>query len=44
VKKFETPEMEIEKFDVADIITTSDETTIPGTGSNPGTILPDDNW
>lgn len=33
MKKFETPDMEVVKFDVADIITTS-----PGGG---GTMLPD---
>lgn len=34
MKKFETPDMEVVKFDVADIITTS-----PGPGG--GTMLPD---
>ena len=39
MKKFETPDMEVVKFDVADIITTSSGggTTSPGGG----TMLPD---
>jgi hypothetical protein len=34
MKKFETPELEVVKFNVADVITTSKQ--------DPGSILPDD--
>lgn len=34
MKKFETPEMEVMKFNIADVITTSN--------GGSGTILPDD--
>lgn len=37
MKKFETPELEVVKFDVADIITTS-------SSKDPGTIMPDDDF
>ena len=37
MKKFEMPEMEVEKFDVADIITTSDGCPVDGCSDNNAT-------
>ena len=41
MKKFETPEIEVVEFAVEDVITTSGEGDVGGTGGN-GTQLPDD--
>ena len=35
MKKFETPEIELVKFDMVDVITTSNETTVPGENETP---------
>ena len=41
MKKFETPVIEIAKFDVADVITASGDN---GGGNNCPTVLPDDEF
>ncbi len=38
-RKYIEPEMEVTKFSIADVITTSD-----GIGGGGGIILPDDEW
>ena len=43
MKKFETPEIEVTKFAVEDVITTSGEDNEGGEGGG-GTTLPDDEF